>query len=106
MLPRSVKIGAHVFQIKMALRRDLGEGIAGQVDNEKNIILVSKYASRSRKVEILLHECLHAMVDGRDFPNEEPIIVALGESLTQFFADNPVLIGKMLKELSATPKSL
>lgn len=101
MLPRSVKIGAHTFQIKMALRRDLPKDLVGQMDPERDIILINKYASRSRKVEILLHECLHAMLIGREFPDEEPIIVALEGSLTAFFADNPILIRKILEELSA-----
>lgn len=100
MLPRSVKIGPHTFRIKMALSRELGKETAGTMDSEKGIILISKYASRSRKVEILLHECLHAMIVERDFRNEEPIVVALGKALTQFFADNPVLIGKIMEELS------
>jgi len=76
-------------------------GNVGELDDERDVIRISKYASRSRKVEILLHECLHAMVAGRAFPDEEPIVVALGEALTQFFADNPILITKMLEELSA-----
>ncbi len=102
MLPRRVKIGAHVYKIKMSGKKELGEDNIGLVDSEMDTIWVSRKLSRSRKVEILLHECLHAMLSGREFSDEEPIISALGESLAQLFADNPGFIRKLLEELSVS----
>lgn len=105
MLPRSVKIGAHVYRIKTSTRKDLGPDVSGDVDNERNIIRVIRHATRSRKIEILIHECLHAMLTGHDFPNEEEIIVILGEAFTQFLADNPYFIAEAVKVLSEQKKS-
>ncbi len=101
MLPSQVKIGSHIFLIKMTdKKKELGKNTVGTMDSNTNTILVYKRLSRSRKVEILIHECLHAMVTGREFPDEEPIIQALGESLTQLFTHQPGFVRKLLKELS------
>lgn len=100
MLPRSVKIGAHTYKIKTGTRKDLGPETSGDVDNERNIIRVIRHATRSRKIELLIHECLHAMLVGHDFPNEEEILVILGETITQFLADNPYFIAEAMRVLS------
>lgn len=104
MLPRSVRIGAHTYKIKTSTRKDLGPDASGDVDNERNILRVIRHATRSRKIEILIHECLHAMLTGHDFPNEEEIIVILGEAVTQFLADNPYFITEAVKVLSNQKK--
>ena len=103
MLPKTVKIGSHVFRIKMCDKKDLAKDSVGGMHSDVNTIWVYRRLSRSRKVEVLIHECLHAMVNGREFPDEELIIQALGESLTQLFTNNPGFVRKLLKELSDTP---
>ncbi len=105
MLPRSVRIGAHVYKIKTGTRKDLGPDTCGDIDNERNIIRVIRHATRSRKIEILIHECLHAMLVGHDFPNEEEILVILGESVTQLLADNPHFITEAIEVLSERKKT-
>ncbi len=105
MLPRSVKIGAHTYKIKMSTRKELGPETSGDIDNERNIIRVIRYATRSRKVEIVIHECLHAMITGHNSLGEEDIVVILGEALTQFLADNPYFIAEAVKVLSDREKS-
>ncbi len=106
MLPRSVKIGAHTYKIKTGTRKDLGSDTSGDIDNERNVIRVIRHATRSRKIEILIHECLHAMLTGHDFSKEEEIVVILGEAVTQFLADNPRFIREAVKILSDKEKSL
>lgn len=105
MFPRSVKIGAHIFKLKLASTRELGSDSSADTDVEKNIIRVSRYATHSRRVELLLHECLHAMFSRHDFKDEETICTILGEAFTQFLADNPRFITEALKVLSGSKKS-
>lgn len=106
MLPKSIKIGAHIYKIKTATRKDLGPDTSGDIDNERNVIRIINHATRSRKIEILIHECLHAMLVGHEFPNDEDIVVILGEAITQFLADNPTFITEVVKELSDQEKTL
>lgn len=105
MLPRSVKIGAHTYKVKMASRKELGPNISADVDAEKNVLRIIRSATRSRKIELVMHESLHAMLAGHSFEDEEAIIVILGEALTQFLADNPYFIREALKVLSGSGKS-
>lgn len=105
MLPKSVRIGAHVYRVRTSTRKDLGPEVSGDVDNERNLIRVIRHATRSRKIEILIHECLHAMLTGHNFPNEEEIIVILGEAFTQFIADNPYFITEAVRVLSERRKT-
>ena len=105
MIPRSIKIGAHQYQIKTALRKEMGTS-CGDVDNERNIIRVIKHASRSRKIEIILHEALHAMVVGHPFEEQEDTaFVLLGEALAKFIADNPEFITEALSILTSQEKT-
>lgn len=104
MLPRSVKIGHCNYKIKMVPKKDLGKDELGEVDDSQNTIKVLSRMARSRKVEVLLHECIHAMLSGHDFKDEENIVVILGKGLSQFLADNPFFIVEALKILSAEKK--
>jgi Zn-dependent peptidase ImmA (M78 family) len=105
MLPRSIEIGAHTYKLKMATRKELGKEVMGDVDNERNIIRVIRHATRSRKIEIILHECLHAMLVGHEFPDDENLVNILGEALARFFANNPIFVTEALKMLSDQKKS-
>lgn len=100
MLPRSIRIGAHNYAIKNATRKELGKGIQGDMDPSENVIRVIKHASVTRKIELLLHEVLHAMLSGHEFEDEEHIVCILGESITQFLADNPAFVTEALRILS------
>ena len=99
MLPRSIKVGAHNYQIKSATAKELGRDGAADVNNVANLIRISSRATRSRKIELLLHECIHAMLAGHEFKDEETIVVILGEALTRFLADNPRFVIESLKVL-------
>lgn len=104
MLPRSLKIGAHIYKLKQADGKELGEDTFSDVSSETNLIRISKAATRSRKIELILHETLHAMLAGHEFKAEETVIVVLGEALTQFLADNPRFIREALTILSDPKK--
>lgn len=105
MFPRSLKIGAHVFTLKIATPKELGENLVGDMDPEKNRIRIIRGTTRSRCVEIILHECIHAMLSGYEFKDEETITMVLGEALTSFLADNPRFITEVLRVLSDPKKS-
>jgi hypothetical protein len=104
MIPRSLKIGAHDYKIRTALKKDMPPEESGNCDSEKNVITILRHAPRSRKIELILHESLHAMLAGHDFQDEEPIIVILGEALTQFLANNPHFITEAMSVLSDAKK--
>ena len=105
MLPRSVKIGAHEYRIETASRKELGPNSA-DVDVDQNTIRIVRGVPRSRKVELVLHEAIHAMLPGEEFKEEEAIVLILGEAMTRFLADNPFFVVEALKILADRKKLL
>ena len=99
MLPRSLKIGVHDYQVKSSSTKELGKNTAANIDNVENLIRIASRATRSRKIELVLHECLHAMLTGNEFKDEEAIVVILGEAMTRFLADNPCFVIESLRVL-------
>lgn len=89
MLPSSIQIGAHRYDIKAVSKAELEKDTMAYVDNKRNVIRIDEEATRSRQIGSLLHECLHAMLTGFDFRDEERIVVVLEEALTRFLLDNP-----------------
>ncbi len=103
MIPRSVKIGGHIFKIS-AVSKLPGDTV-GECDDTANTIKVLRTAARSRKAEIILHECLHALLAGTDFYEEEEILVILSEGLAQMLKDNPHFFATIMTELSSPKKT-
>lgn len=105
MLPRTIKIGAHNYRIKNVPAAQL-EGDWGEVDREKMTIEIAKGMSISRKIEVILHECVHAMLYSRDLGDalEEKMASMLGEMLAQFLGDNPYFVIEVVRRL-ADPKN-
>ncbi len=104
MIPRSVKIGGHIFKISTVSKK-FSDGSVGECDDSANTIKVLRTAARSRKAEIILHECLHALLAGTDFDQEEEIVNILGEGLAQMLKDNPRFFVTIMAELSTPKKS-
>jgi len=104
MLPKTVKIGAHTYEVKEVTQEDLGPDVIGDQDGVKNVLRVLQDATPSRKIEVLIHECLHAMLLGHGFRDEERIVVMLGEAFTAFLADNKGFIMETLRILSEPKK--
>lgn len=105
MVPKSIKIGGHKFQVEAVSQKTLGEEYLGEMDEKTNTIKVACDIARSRQAETLLHECLHAMLTGHTFKEEEKIVVILSQGLTQLIKDNPRLFTKMIAALSDRKKS-
>ncbi len=107
MVPKSIKIGGHRFQVKIVPRKVLGEDWFGQTDSKTNTIKIAHALARSRQAEVLLHECLHAIIVGHitKEEEEETIVTVLGQGLTQLIKDNPRLFTKMIAALSDRKKT-
>ena len=99
MTPKLIKIGAQEYKIKGVSRERMGPEASADIDNERNIIRIIRHATRSRQVELILHECIHSMLEGHGFEKEETISLILGVALTQFLADNPLFVIEALKTL-------
>ena len=100
MLPDSIQIGACRYDIKAVPKSELDEGTVAYVDNIRNVIRISEEAARSRQIGSLLHECLHAMLDGFEFREEEKVVVVLEGALTRFLSDNPIFVRQASGELA------
>lgn len=99
MTPRTLKIRGHVYKVQQVNQKVLGDYMA-DVDNDLNVIRIYNKASQPQKVELLLHETLHAMLSGCNLDREEEIVSILGEALTSFLWDNPAFIKHALATLN------
>jgi len=105
-LPKTARIGAHTYTVSTVPRNKLGtDEELGGMDPSTNTIRVADNTAPTREIETFIHECLHAMLTGHDFQDEEAIVVILGEGLTSFLADNPSFIRSALHTLSTKKKS-
>ncbi len=97
MIPRTLKIRGRTFKVKQVNARDLSEDTIGLIDIDHLTISVYKRLPHTRKVEIVLHEALHGMLDGYHAKSEEAIVSVLCEAIPEFARANPgfmSLIGK------------
>lgn len=99
MIPRSVRIRGHTYKIKHVNARDMGEGNIAEVDSHLNHILVYKRMAASKKITYILHEALHAMLEGTEFQEEEAMVTILGQGLTEFIQANPHFLKYAIKTL-------
>lgn len=100
MIPRTLKIRGHVYKVKQVNRKSLDSGNYAEINDVANILRLYKGLAPSRKVELVLHEAMHAMLDGHEFKDEEAIVTILGEGLTELIKANPGFIRHALKTLS------
>jgi hypothetical protein len=100
MIPRTLNIKGHKFQVKQVNRLGLSDDAMADCDPDKNLIRLYRRAPASRKVECVLHESMHAMLDSHGITQEEKVCGLLGEYLVQFIRDNPGFIRHALKTLS------
>jgi len=94
MLPGVVRLGGHVFRVRQVLRRDLPKNAIACLKSDANEILVYRRLPPSRKVECVLHEVVHAYLEGSELGDEveEKVAGILGESFTQFLCDNQAFL--------------
>ncbi|KKK55017.1 hypothetical protein LCGC14_3078830 [marine sediment metagenome] len=100
MVPRTLDIKGHKFAIRQSKKKDLLSDCVGDCDPDKNLIQVYNRLPPSRKLEVLLHEVLHAMLGSHNITQEEEVCTLLGEYLVQFIRYNPDFIRHALKTLS------
>lgn len=101
MIPPTLKIGAHTFLVHQVEKNDLSDSnIAACIDRDRQIITIPADAPASRQLELTLHECVHAMLEGHDLGDKEELVcVLLGQSLALFIMDNPKFFSDALKTL-------
>jgi hypothetical protein len=100
MLPKSVKIGAHTFQLKAAETEvKMGRSHWGTVDFTTGVIAVVGGIPASRQAEVILHEMLHALLFGHSVKCEESLVSLLSEGLLTIFQDNPQLVKHLSSRL-------
>jgi hypothetical protein len=105
MLPKTIRIGAHTYDVQRVAPKKLGKEEMGETQDYLNRIRVLEDIPPTRELETFLHECLHAMLAGHEFQDEEAIVVILGEGLTSFLADNPTFVRSALRTLSDPKKT-
>jgi hypothetical protein len=101
--PEQIKVG-HLFynvrpmdQLEMALSGNLGH-----CDDQNLEIAVAENMPDQHKVEVLLHEILHALFESTSLRHdeslqEERVVTALAKGLVGLLIDNPDLIPWMAK---------
>lgn len=91
--PTSVKVGPFTYEIEeWDPTEALQNGHLGQCDTLNLVIKVQANLPSMRKVEVLLHEIMHAAWDVVSLPGsveEETAVNALAIALTGVFRDNP-----------------
>ncbi len=103
MLPKTVKIGAQVYKVRVLPPWD--ENTLGDNDCSTNLIRLRKGLPASRQIDTFLHECIHVMLEGHDFALEEAIVSLLGEGITSLIQNNPEFFLHALDEL-ADPRKI
>ncbi len=104
MLPTKVRIKAHTYRVKQVNSKDLPKDTDACVDCGTHSIRIYKRLQASRKIELLLHEVLHALLDGQEVPEEEKVVILASEGITQFIKDNPAFFEHALDVLSDPKK--
>ena len=92
MFPPSVLVGPHTYTVEEVPRKKIRVGVTGEVDNETNEIRIYQKCAPSCKVEVLIHEVLHAILSGTELNREELVVTILAVGLTAFIRDNPKVI--------------
>lgn len=94
-MPKTVKVGPHVYTVLRKPASALGENL-GHCDSSSLQIWIKERLRRSKAQEILLHELLHAIVlqalDTTKKHDDESYVVVTAPLLLQVFHDNPELV--------------
>lgn len=99
-MPKTVKVGPHVYSVLRKPASALGENL-GHCDSATLQIWIKERLRRSKAQEILLHELLHAIVlqalDTTKKHDDESYVVVTAPLLLQVFHDNPELVEYLTK---------
>ena len=85
-IPKKIKIGGHIYTIKMVDGEDI-DNDAGEQNRSRNIIKIRKDLPQTQIEETLIHEILHACNNGL----KEEVIDGLAVTLYQVLKDAKLL---------------
>ena len=88
-IPKEIIISGHTVKIEHV--RDLklnGEDCWGIYDDDKHVIYLKTGMDKTRKMEVLLHECLHAIEHIEGLKSNEKTIDILGRGLLALIRNN------------------
>ena len=100
MVPKVLKIRGHIYTIRQVKGTSVSPDRLAEIDFDHNVISIPQDVSPALRIELLLHEVSHAMIQELNLDNDEEVAIALGEALTAFLWDNPAFIRDALKKLS------
>lgn len=110
-MPTTVKIGPHLITLEASTAKVDAEnvrssrGVLGytEIGAGRMVICGPDYLSESMAREVVIHECLHVIMDaagiafgmgkGQTSYSEEGLLQALDTAVLAFICDNPELIG-------------
>ena len=98
MLPKTVKIGSHLYKVRILPPWE--ECTLGDNDCSVNLIRLREGLPASRQIETFLHECVHVMMEGHDFDQEEGIVSLVGEGMACLIQNNPEFFLAAIEELA------
>lgn len=90
-LPRTVKIGCHTFQVVM--KDEIihnGTALLGMCAVDEQKIYMQRGLKSTRKWEVFLHECFHAIDDIYDMGIGEKRVGHLGVEILKFIRENNI----------------
>lgn len=94
MIPARVRVGPHVYRVKVAKPSGLDHDAYGVTDIGRSTITLAPGLSDSQQRDTLLHEVLHAVLDGTGWAHrlgakrEEQLVRALAPALLAVLRDN------------------
>lgn len=93
-IPRQIIIAGHT--IKIQYKKDMvldGSPIWGLYDDDRHIIHLSTGMEKSRKMEVFLHECIHAIDHIHNLGLTEKAVNLLGIELLAMMRNNNIHVG-------------
>lgn len=105
MLPNKVIVGPYHYQLKLATGLfkldDSDEELYGHFSPSTHVITISEGIPKERKQAVIIHECLHALLElsGLTVPAdiEETFITKMSPFILMWMKDNPDLIKELME---------
>lgn len=98
--PATVKVGPHLYRVVLVPDGVLIDGgTAGHCATSRLVIAIEPELAPSQVCDTIIHECLHALLDGTDLdPDvEERVALCLAPGLLLLLESNPDLVAYITK---------